>query len=645
MPILVLWLALFLRVWQLDTLPPGLYYDEAFNGTMARDVLRGNNRPIFFTANNGEEPLHIYTEALLFEFLGESPWTIRLVSALFGVIFVAALYACARAFLPGSNLLALSAAFIAATLYWAINFSRYGIESNGLPMLLTLSAAALALAYRKPSWGWFGGSGFLVGATIYTYLASRLWLLAIPIWFLFLLVLHRSTVRATLSKWIVLGIVLILTLAPLVLFFITHPDMLNMRTGQIFAPKEIVINTARVARGFFLVGDSEPKDNLSRRPALDIVLALLFVTGVVLALTRFRKPLYALLLIWFGVMLLPSILTNSAPNFRRMIGAMPAMVLFCALGLDWLWHKLGRLSIPTIAPRATERLVSILLIAALVVSAYWSTYAYFVEWGKSSDLYDLFNAGLLQLGQALKARPSGESLFLSPYFAEHYTMLWALDGRPITSFDGGTILVLPDPKQTATYGIVTHNEGNTLPTLEHSFGNPTVLQEIQDDAGNPYATILNLSPNSFQASPVPAFGPVRAGDFATLTGVGISNHKPTRGNGLQIKLQWQAQVPTPKNYAVSVRVVGPLNPDSGSVVWAQADKPPYNDFFPTSRWETGQTVIETYNLNLPAKAAAGDYQVQVKMVFPETGEHVPLTQSDGTRVPDDILTVFSFPLH
>ncbi|RIK21178.1 MAG: hypothetical protein DCC52_14265, partial [Chloroflexi bacterium] len=26
----ILWLALFLRVWQLDTLPPGLHYDEAF---------------------------------------------------------------------------------------------------------------------------------------------------------------------------------------------------------------------------------------------------------------------------------------------------------------------------------------------------------------------------------------------------------------------------------------------------------------------------------------------------------------------------------------------------------------------------------------------------------------------------------------
>lgn len=94
----ILWLALFLRVWQLDTLPPGLHYDEAFNGVMARDVLRGVQRPIFFTANFGEEPLHMYVEAGVFALLGESPWSIRLTSAFFGVLFVAAVYACARAF-------------------------------------------------------------------------------------------------------------------------------------------------------------------------------------------------------------------------------------------------------------------------------------------------------------------------------------------------------------------------------------------------------------------------------------------------------------------------------------------------------------------------------------------------------------------
>lgn len=32
-----------LRLWQLDRLPPGLFFDEAFNGVDARAVLAGQN--------------------------------------------------------------------------------------------------------------------------------------------------------------------------------------------------------------------------------------------------------------------------------------------------------------------------------------------------------------------------------------------------------------------------------------------------------------------------------------------------------------------------------------------------------------------------------------------------------------------------
>ena len=52
-------LAAGLRLWRLDILPPGLFYDEAYNGFDARQVLDGVHRPLFFAANNGREPLFI----------------------------------------------------------------------------------------------------------------------------------------------------------------------------------------------------------------------------------------------------------------------------------------------------------------------------------------------------------------------------------------------------------------------------------------------------------------------------------------------------------------------------------------------------------------------------------------------------------
>ncbi len=640
--LLILWLALFLRVWQLDTLPPGLHYDEAFNGTMARDVLRGINRPIFFTPNFGEEPLHIYTEALLFAFLGESPWTIRLVSAFFGVIFVAAIYACARAFFPPSDLISLTAAFIAATLYWAINFSRIGIETNGLPMLLTLSAAALAHAYRKMSWGWVIGAGFLIGATVYTYLASRLWLAAVLLWFIYLVLFHRATIRAHFSKWIVIGIVALFTLAPLIYFFIQNPVAFSGRSGTVFTPEIFFTGVARTAGMFFLSGDLDPRDNLPARPALDFLLFTFFLIGLLLSLARFRKPFYAFLLLWFVVMLLPSALTEFAPNFRRAIGAMPATILLCALGVDWLWQRIPSLH----TPRSTLYLLGkILLVATLVTSAFWSARAYFVDWGSGTGLSYSFDAGLLHVARALAARPANEQLYLTPDYDEHYTVIWALDGRALSSFDGRRALVLPDSSRAASYGIILREDGVTRDKLQRAFnGSELPMLFIDTEGKSSYATLLTFPVGTRIESAAPNTPLVRVDAFAELRAARLEPATLTRDKTLQVELEWRALQPAPHLYTVSVQLVGPLRPTTGSTVWAQEDKQPAAGTYPTTAWQSGQEIFETFRIQIPRDALPGEYKIQVSMYLLETGARVVLYNRDNARVENDAFTIQTFAL-
>jgi hypothetical protein len=147
----ILLLAAFLRLYQLDHIPPGFHYDEAFNAIQARDVVSGANRPIFFVDNFGEEPMQMYVEAAVFALAGESPYNARLSNVILGLLLIPALYFCGRSFFPGSRAIPLVAAFIGATIYWAINFSRLGIETGSLPWILTLSAGALvAYGRREP---------------------------------------------------------------------------------------------------------------------------------------------------------------------------------------------------------------------------------------------------------------------------------------------------------------------------------------------------------------------------------------------------------------------------------------------------------------------------------------------------------------
>ena len=43
--LVILALAAFLRLWQLDSFPPGLYHDEAYNGLDALSLLQGKTFP------------------------------------------------------------------------------------------------------------------------------------------------------------------------------------------------------------------------------------------------------------------------------------------------------------------------------------------------------------------------------------------------------------------------------------------------------------------------------------------------------------------------------------------------------------------------------------------------------------------------
>ena len=46
--LLILLLATFFRTWRIESLPPGLYHDEAYNGLDALSLLNGKTFPQFY---------------------------------------------------------------------------------------------------------------------------------------------------------------------------------------------------------------------------------------------------------------------------------------------------------------------------------------------------------------------------------------------------------------------------------------------------------------------------------------------------------------------------------------------------------------------------------------------------------------------
>src|SRR5690606_16063121 len=128
--LIVLAVAVLLRLWALDVAPPGLYRDEASNGLDALGVLQGNHA-VYFTANNGREPVYIYLAALAISLLGRTVIAVRVAAALVGALTTIPVYLLGRSWF--GQRVALFAAWLWAVTLWPMHLSRIGLRAILLP--------------------------------------------------------------------------------------------------------------------------------------------------------------------------------------------------------------------------------------------------------------------------------------------------------------------------------------------------------------------------------------------------------------------------------------------------------------------------------------------------------------------------------
>lgn len=631
-------LAGFLRLYRLDQLPPGLHYDEAFNAVQAQKVLSGAERPLYFTGDLTEEPMAIYVASVSFGLFGASPWSLRLVSALVGVLTVAAVYALAREMFRSAGAAALSA-FLLAILYWHVNFSRLGMEPVFLPLMLTLAVLFLwrGLESGGSAGHWtrstvvnFVLAGLFFAATQYTYKGA----LMVPVLLAAFVVLEFLLDRGFWTRdgqgLLILVVTAVLVFAPLGLYFVAHPGEFLERPATVTAasgnPATVFDNALRVAGMLFVRGDENPRSNLPGRPALDLFLAVGFMAGLIGVLVRFRRDrVLRFLLLWLLVMSLPSVLTDFAPHFGRSIGTTPAIALLTAFGFASLVERVPRLGFKTM-----PRVVPVAVLAAGLAASTFSTFRdYFVVWGSGTGLFESFDVGYLNLATRLRALPPEDVIYLSPVPQDNYTIQFGLDGRPGETFDGRHALVLPPPGAAAAYGVITREDARSLGRLMSLFPNGQVAATLVDFTGQPYATI-------WTAHDPPRVAPskllrARVGDSVELIGYDLARD----GNALALTLYWGCIGELREDYTVFAHLLGAPNPATQSPVWAQDDARPGHGSYPTVRWQPGQVIVDDYRLVVPPDAPPGAYQIEIGMYTLQTGVRARITDANGVPMEND----------
>jgi len=377
----ILLLAVFGRLWQITTMPGGLFPDQAANGEDAISILHGKFQP-FYERNNGREALFFYLQAALIGIFGIGVWPMFLASALIGIFTVWATYAAGRRMF--GDLAGILAGFFIAINQWHISLSRTGFRAIMVPLFIALTAYFFMGIFQKKTNGariiQAMGTGISFGLGWYTYIAFRasvgvIFIMAIA--FILQSVLRKPRFlgfKKFAGSIIVALLVSILVVTPLGLYFWQHPGTFAGRSGQVSILNKdlnhghLILTATNVLEksvlAFFVSGDQNPRHNVPGFPFLSPIPAIFLFVGFILAFWRSLQYIYRLLrgkntgntLVFFASILLATMMIVPAsataegiPHGLRSIGEIPVVFWLAGIGGAWIITQLKR--IPSLGGR------------------------------------------------------------------------------------------------------------------------------------------------------------------------------------------------------------------------------------------------------------------------------------------------------
>ena len=417
----ILILAFAVRVYHLDTLPAGLWYDEADNIQEARLIQADPGATPVYVPSTNLPSLYLVPIAAVVDLTGVSITSGRIVSVAFGLAGVVAVFLLVRLMLGPP--LALIAAFLYAVSRWEINWSRIGMHGVTGPLFAALTAYLTLRALRSDRLSDYGFAGGALGLGLWFYASLRFVPLVVGFMLLHHLVFQRPAARAFLTRVLVMLAVMLAVAAPVFQSAIVDSDEFFVRTQvtSVFsvmsfgdAIGEIWGSLGKHALMFNDQGDPNPRHNLPNAPMLDFISGVLMVLGLGIALANWRNLALVSLPFWVFFMILPGVLTLpwEAPQSLRSIGAVPAVVILVVLTLGAVW-TVGR-SAPWPAVR---RCTPAIILASLGGIAFLNINTYFGEQASHPEVYASFSTvETLMARHMLEQQRQGYSLFVSRQF-------------------------------------------------------------------------------------------------------------------------------------------------------------------------------------------------------------------------------------
>ena len=342
------------RLIGLPQIPYEVHGDEAAIGVAARAIMHGDAPSLFWVGWADVPNMSYAIPAAFMSLVGDNLFGLRIASVVQGTLSVLLTYLIARRLFGWR--IGLVAGVLLAMNHWHVHFSRTGFHYMQAVFAGTLFVYLMLRAIdtrRAANWLL---AGFAVGLGFEVYYGARIAPVIGAVYLVHQAVRDRAFFTKHWSGVLAMCGGALLFAAPVIVFFVQHPDTFLNRTNGVSVTNPDIqnhlirsfgVNTLGEAmliqlRNSVLAFNQRGETSLQyghHGPLVDYWTSVFFVVGLAVITFRLTRPRYSMLAAWFWLTLIAgSVMTVDALFSPRVVIITPVLFIAAAIGIDAGWR-------------------------------------------------------------------------------------------------------------------------------------------------------------------------------------------------------------------------------------------------------------------------------------------------------------------
>ncbi len=679
------------RAWKLTAVPYGFVYDEAYKAVDSLWLLRADSIYFFLPGNNGKTTLFEYIVGPMMVMLGYNVFAYRLTAVLAGIATIPLMYRWVAAMFhpqPNRHYLGLLAATGIAFSFWHLEATRTGLRASMVPFFFILTAYLFWRGWKGNSTGYMVAAGVSLGLSQYTYWPAVIIFplpfgLLVIIWTLSRLIPEKDyqkgganfkarpvalssegtdqPVYSVKKVWLWLGVMALVSLLiflPLGWVLYQNPIFIEYIFNSSAADKELVSQ-----RGWYghlwdslrLVLDGPPalwSGQAGSSFGFDWLAFAGFWAGLIIAVKRWRQPVYlflpvSLLALWIPAPLgdmnysdlrLPDMVpAHQAIGMLRLVAMTPAYYALVALG----WGAGIKFAVQKLTkPRPVTTAITAFGLVMCITGGL-NLYNLFIRWPQDPQLYGRYNGPIFDLTHDIIRAAQDYDVLIPFQLYTQPTMRFFLDSRfpetPTPPSPGRpALLITTADAAPAAYMWLSHSaNGAGLAYLTPVQDTAALLGHTSGQSLQSYniAAPLLVTANTYRLDNLLPLRP----NLTTWPGLNRLNYtwnnevalvdyqlspNPIRvGQSLTLNLYWYNLTDQPIIRDVFIHAINQNGEGVG-----QVDGFTIND---RNRWRGGKISPIAHTLQLAPNLAPGPYLIRLGVFNARSGVRSPVLNDRG----------------